>query len=277
MAPYAFLFLLGCGLLSLLVVRFADHGLAFLTAGRGDLRPAVAALVVIALGTGLAIRALVAQLRATKRLQHRILELRMTPPAEIERSASAAGLVGRLDVVDADSHFSFAYGLFAPRVVVSRGLAEGMTDDQLDAVLAHECQHVRNLDPIKVLVARVVSSAYFLLPALHGLRSQYSAASELAADRRAIETRGSTALAGALHTVVRGPSWSELSTAAAIGGPELLDIRIAQLESGAPPPTPQLSRPTLVLTGLALAVLALALIATIVSVGGPGGMMDETM
>ncbi|MBW3672283.1 MAG: hypothetical protein KY432_11505, partial [Acidobacteria bacterium] len=42
----------------------------------------------------------------------------------------------------------------------------------------------------------------------------------------------------ALLKVVRGPAWPELSTAAAIGGDELLEVRIAQLESGREPRIP---------------------------------------
>lgn len=277
LAPYALLVLLGCGLFSLFIVRFADHGLGFLTAGRGDLRPALVALAVIGLGTGLAVRALVAQVRATRRLQHRIGDLRLRTSAEVERAAQTAGLSGRVEVVDAGERFSFTYGLATPRVVVSRGLVDGATSEQLEAVLTHEAHHVHESDPLKVVLARVISSAYFFLPALRDLRAQYSAASELEADRRAIDLRGSAALAGALHTVVRGPAWSELSTAAAIGGPELLDLRLTQLETGQPTPAPPLSRWALVMTVVALAVLAVVLIATIVSLGGPGEMMNGTM
>jgi hypothetical protein len=57
----------------------------------------------------------------------------------------------------------------------------------------------------------------------------------LAADRRAVRACGRDPLVGALLKVVRGPAWGELQAAAALGGSELLDLRVAQLESGSEP------------------------------------------
>lgn len=54
---------------------------------------------------------------------------------------------------------SFAYGAFTPRVAVSRGLYEAASQQELDAVLAHERYHIRNLDPLKVLLARALPAA----------------------------------------------------------------------------------------------------------------------
>jgi Peptidase family M48 len=42
-----------------------------------------------------------------------------------------------------------------PRVVVSQGLLERLSDAELRAVLEHEGYHVANLDPLKLVVLRV--------------------------------------------------------------------------------------------------------------------------
>ena len=42
-------------------------------------------------------------------------------------------------------------------------------------------------------------------------------------------------LAGALLKVVRGPEWNDLEGVAAIGAPELLEVRVAQMETGTEP------------------------------------------
>ena len=54
-APYVLLALVGCGLLTIFGVRLADHGLGALTAERGDLRPAAALVLLLAVATGLAV------------------------------------------------------------------------------------------------------------------------------------------------------------------------------------------------------------------------------
>jgi beta-lactamase regulating signal transducer with metallopeptidase domain len=160
---------------------------------------------------------------------------------------------------------------------VSRGLVDVASSDELAAVLTHEQYHVANLDPLKIVLARVLSSAYFFLPALRGLRARYSAASELAADRTALLACGRASLAGALHQVVRGPDWSELHIAAAIGGAELLELRIAQMEANEEPEITAVPKWAMVLTSLALVAFASVVFGTIAAIGGPGAMGRQMM
>jgi Zn-dependent protease with chaperone function len=105
------------------------------------------------------------------------------------------------------------FGALTPRAAVSRGLFEGFAANELQAVLEHERYHVRNLDPLKVLVVRALPATFFFLPALGALRTRYVAARELAADRRAVQACGRKPLVAALMKVVRGPAWSELEVA----------------------------------------------------------------
>lgn len=267
----------GCGLFAIAALRVAEHGLAGLTAGRGDLRPALGVVGLLAVTTALAVRSLRDQTRATRRLSAQVQAITAPSPPALAQAVVTAGLNGRVDLVRADEPFSFAYGLWRPRVALSTGLLDGAAPEELLAVLAHERYHLRHHDPIKVVAARAASAAYFFLPALHGLRRRYAAASELAADRRAVREHGPGALAGALFRTVRGPAWEELATAAAIGGPELLDIRIDQLESGADGVAPPVSGRQVLATVAALVAIAATLVFTVVSLGGPGAMMREAM
>lgn len=276
-APYLLFFLAACGLVTIFGVRFADHGLGALTAGRGDLRPAALLVFLLVVATGLALVSLRSQVRATWRLAERVRSLSLPVPPSLADAAAKVGLAARVDLVDSDEPFSFAYGLVAPRVVVSRGLLDSAEPAELLAVVEHERYHVRRLDPLKVVVARAASTAYFFLPALRGLRRRYAAASELAADRRAMTTHGRGALAGALYRVVRGPDWTELSTAAALGGPELLDVRVGQIESGEEPDVDPVSRGQRVATAAVLLGIVATLAFTVVSLGGPTAMMREAM
>jgi hypothetical protein len=203
--------------------------------------------------------------------------LTLPAPPELTAAAKRAHLSGRLSLVDTDGSFSFAYGALRPRVALSRGLLEATSPRELDAVLEHERYHVSNLDPLKLMLTRSLLSAFFFIPALRGLRTRYMAGRELAADRRAVEAHGRTPLAGALLKVVRGPGWDELQTAAAIGGTELLDARIAQLESGREPKIAGLSRTALLLSALGLALLSWSFVATVSGFGGLIAVMRTTM
>jgi beta-lactamase regulating signal transducer with metallopeptidase domain len=265
-----------CVLLSMLAYRVADDGLGALTSGDQDLRPALVFLALVGAGAVLGVVSLWKQLASSHRLARHVEGLaRPLSPALVE-AAARAGLSQRLSLVDSDESFSFAYGVLTPRVAIGRGLVERATTAELDAVLEHERYHVRNLDPLKVLLARALPTTFFYVPALASLRGRYIAGRELAADRRAVEACGRQPLAGALFKVVEAPRWPELQAAAAIGGPELLDVRVAQLERGSEPPIGRVSVRAIVLSIVGVGVLATAFVVSVVGFGGPSAVADAT-
>ena len=266
----------GCVLVLLVVVEITRHGLGALSSDAGTLWPAVTFIAIVGGGALAGICSLVRQARASRHLEGRVRELAAPLPGPLARAANAAGMTGRVLLVDSPERFSFVYGALQPRVAVSRGLIEAASDDEVGAVLEHERYHVRNLDPLKVFLARALPAAFFYLPAFRGLESRYVAGRELAADRRAVEKSGRKSLAGALFKVVRGPSWPELDTAAAIGGPELLNIRLAQLESGVEPNVSGPSRAALATSLLGATALTILFVVSVAEFGGPSAVADAT-
>jgi beta-lactamase regulating signal transducer with metallopeptidase domain len=178
----------------------------------------------------------------------------LTSPPVLAEAACDVRLSGRVVLLDASQPFSFAYGALTPQVALSRGLLESVCTDELRAVLQHERYHVVNRDPLKALFAQTLSATFFFIPALESLRLRYLAARELSADRSAATMCGRPPLAGALLKVFQGSQWTDLDGVAAIGGPELLDARVAQLETGTEPKLPEISliRGALSLLGAAL-------------------------
>jgi Zn-dependent protease with chaperone function len=262
----------GCVLVALLASRLQDDGLA----GLGSGWPAIVFIALVGSGAAVGVASVIRQARASHVLARRVHELALPLPDELAWASERTGLKGRVLLVDSAERFSFAYGALAPRVVVSRGLFDAASPSELAAVLQHERYHVRNLDPLKVLLARALPATFYYLPALRSLHARYVAGRELAADRRAIERLGRKPLAGALFKVVRGPAWPELRAAAAIGGPELLDVRLAQLETGR---EPELAAPTgkLLLVSLAgAALLAGLFVASVISFGGTSAVTRAT-
>jgi Peptidase family M48 len=158
---------------------------------------AVVLLVLAALGAAVllvALRTAWRQLRAQRRM------LRTLPPGP--------ALPGHPSVlvVDLAAPLAFCAGWLRPRVYVSTGVVNRLSEPELRAVLAHEHQHGALRDPLRLAVSRVLCQALFFLPILRSLHASYADAAELTADAAALEAvDGATAsLASAMLAV--GPS-----------------------------------------------------------------------
>lgn len=94
---------------------------------------------------------------------------------------------------------AFCAGYLRPRVYLSTGALSALGDAELMAVIAHERYHRRRYDPLRMLVGRVLSDAFFFLPGMRHSSERYAALSEVAADEAAVrETGGGRGLAAAL-------------------------------------------------------------------------------
>jgi Zn-dependent protease with chaperone function len=267
---------LGGVLVPLSLARISHAGLTGLWGERGSLLAPLLLFVLIAVGTALGAHALARQALASRVLSRRVRALTVAAPEALAQAARQAGLAGRVVLVDATDSFSFVYGVMTPRVVVSRGLLDHTTCDELRAVLEHERYHVRNIDPLKAVIVRVLSDALFFLPALDSLRARYVAGRELAADRRAVATCGRRSLAGALLKVMRGPDWSEQAGATAIASPSLLDVRLLQLEIGSEPKPEALDAESIVLSLGGVALLAVVFLVAVSCLGGAAAVYHAT-
>ena len=89
-------------------------------------------------------------------------------------------------LVAADAPVAFCAGWLRPRVYVSTGVLDRLSDRELQAVLAHERQHWALRDPLRLAVGRVLCQALFFLPVIGALHSDYADAAELTADAAAL-------------------------------------------------------------------------------------------
>ncbi|HXV41715.1 MAG TPA: M56 family metallopeptidase [Anaerolineae bacterium] len=135
---------------------------------------------------------LLRQLRATQRLIHLFYPLREIPPARLQALLPAH----RLSVEDivflnlAPAH-AFSLGFWQPRLWLTAGLVNLLTDEELATVLAHEAHHCRQRDPLRLLIGRTLQSAFFFLPLVGQLAEAAELQQEVAADRSAILHVGS--------------------------------------------------------------------------------------
>jgi hypothetical protein len=121
---------------------------------------------------------------------HRQIAARMPVLDELE----VAGR--RVSVVAGARPLAFCSGLLRPRVFVSEGTLERLSEDELAAVVEHEAHHAARRDPLRILIARAIGDAY----SFGALGRREQALSELAADDAAVRSRGAAPLASALLT-----------------------------------------------------------------------------
>lgn len=265
---------LGGVLMPLLLSRVSGEGLHALAST--SVLPTFVLLALVTTGVGSGARSLVRQLLASRRLARYMSARAQTVPDALQSATARAGLQEHVMLVDAPESFSFVYGLLRPRVAVSRGLVEAASANELSAVIEHERYHVQNLDPLKIVLTRSLSATLFFLPVLDALRARYTTDAELAADRQAVARYGDRSLAGALVKAIRGPNWDELSVAASIGGPDLLDVRVAQLETGVEPRLAAIDHRRVALSILSTALFVAAYLLSAHSLGGPAAVNHTT-
>lgn len=138
-------------------------------------------------------------------------------PLVIRNEAAAAGVAGQVDAVRAGEAFAVSYGLARPRILVSTALADELTPAEIAAVLAHEREHLRSKDPLRLLAARLLAGWCWYLPAARWLADRAALRRELAADSAATRAAGRGVLAGALLKLAGPPACTAGATGAATG------------------------------------------------------------
>lgn len=91
-------------------------------------------------------------------------------------------LEGRVDLVMVGRPLAFCYGWLRPRICISSGAVEGLSEPEIAAILLHERYHLRRRDPLKSAISSTLTTVFFFLPVIRALRDQYMVAREIEAD-----------------------------------------------------------------------------------------------
>ena len=129
------------------------------------------------------VRAATSLIRQLRRQRAFLRALPVRGAAELHGHAVRLFPGGPLDV--------FCAGLLRPAVYVSEQMLRETSACELRAILAHEAHHRRRRDPLRLLLARVVSDAFRPLPPLASLADRQRALSDLSADAAAVRELGS--------------------------------------------------------------------------------------
>jgi len=146
----------------------------------------------------------VLRFRRERRLIRSLPIERIADDGELAELARSAGV--ELYRAPATRPAAFCFGLARPRVVVTSGLLERLSVEEQAAALWHEAHHARVREPLRCLLARLVTSTFFWLPVLRDLFERYVLVRELDADRLATSATSRAALAGALAKVEAAPA-----------------------------------------------------------------------
>lgn len=224
----------------------------------------LAASTVVALRAAAGSRALRASARAAGR----------PVPIFLHNEGAVLGCADRLDVVAGEDAFAVTYGVIRPRILVSTGLAAALAPAEIRAVLAHEREHLRCRDPLRLLAARLVAAWGCYLPAAGWLARRAALRRELAADRAAAGSAGRGALAAALFKLAARPACPAIAAASPAGDRRRsLEARITQLERGRPLRQRLAVSRLLASAGTLAALAAAALCCAAMSQFLPGGVL----
>ena len=78
-------------------------------------------------------------------------------------------------------------GFMRPKIVLSTGLMNLLTEDELKAVISHEMYHKEHRDPLSIFLMALCSSTMWYIPILKWCNQKYRIVKELLADEYAIE------------------------------------------------------------------------------------------
>src|SRR5919199_500453 len=214
----------------------------------------IAALGLLVLVSWRAVQSVQRQCQHTWMALEPLLSFRSVPAsADLADLLRALHLETCTQVVDLDTPVAVCYGLLRPRLVLSTGIARGLSRAELEAVVRHERAHLRRRDPLRLVLVRALADAVPAVPVLREAAEAVATAQELAADRDALAAVGADALGGALLKV--GDALGPLhGRGAAIGAFSTNDARIDQL-FGVPPPRLSPS-PTAISAALAVLLLS---------------------
>jgi Zn-dependent protease with chaperone function len=189
-----------------------------------------------------------------------LLEQRALAPGETYwLAASAVGLDPRcLRVVCGLPNPAFTAGLLTPRVYVAEELSERLTREQLEAVLAHEGEHVARRDPLRLFLLRLLGCLLFWIPALKRLADDVRDEAEVRADDVAV--RGSPLVLASAILVIS--SWGAAPTTppGAVGfhRDDLLERRVRRLAGEEAPVRSHLTRRSVIGAAFALSLVWLS-------------------
>ncbi|MFJ5769447.1 M56 family metallopeptidase [Psychrobacillus sp. NPDC093180] len=97
-----------------------------------------------------------------------------------------------LIIISHPTPMAITMGFVQPKIVISTGLINLLTNDELEAVIAHEMYHKANRDPLKLFILSLCASTIGYIPILKCFNQQYRIIQEILADEFAIKKQATS-------------------------------------------------------------------------------------
>src|SRR5581483_5490732 len=144
--------------------------------------PPLLALVLISIVV-IGLISLIIKMSKTYLFIKEVTAFKIKPSSRVVRIARELDVINKIDVVESALFSSFCFGFINPRICISSTLIKNLNDNELKAVLIHESYHLKNKDPLKILLSQIAASMFFFVPTLKDIHSYYILSKEIAADQ----------------------------------------------------------------------------------------------
>jgi hypothetical protein len=91
------------------------------------------------------------------------------------------------NVINHKAKYAFTFGLFHPKVYISKGVKKTFTKSEFDSIVLHENAHAYSKDPMRQLIIRFIKNATPSLPFKSFVFDSYDVLTELSADEFAFK------------------------------------------------------------------------------------------
>lgn len=135
----------------------------------------------------------------------------LKPTRKLRKTISETGITATVHVFKHGEPLAFCYGILHPSIYLSSGLMDLMTAVELQAILLHEEQHIKQHDTRVLTVMRTVSWLFFPFPFFQELITAYSTEQEILADQNVYnKTKTFVNLKGALKKLLSSTNTTPL-------------------------------------------------------------------
>ncbi len=150
-----------------------------------------------------------------------------------------------------------ALGYLRPAIMLPRGLAERLTQEEMHCVLLHESSHLSRGDDWMALIERLIRAVFFFQPAIHFIGRQIEREREMACDDWVVAQSGEPkAYASALARLAElGSSGRAPILATGVGRRKQIFARLETLLDRTRNRLPSVSEPLVILAGIALVLV----------------------
>lgn len=171
---------------------------------------------------------LAVQTLKTRRYLKKNLSRKVLIPSTLKSITNELNLDCKINIVKDNNKFSFCYGLIKPKICLSTGLLKNLTENELKAILLHESYHLKNHDPLKILLGKTSAIMFFFIPVFADIQKYYTFSKEIAADEVVIKNGNKHSLISVLSKLMISSS-PKLAGVAALANINDLEKRILYL------------------------------------------------